>query len=900
MSSTAFKTTIPLLLIPAVLMMIWFRHGLITGGGEEGVLFYNINKTLQLSTSTWIDYMTGITNLNWLQRAPVIYLATLFEKTGIPLFIFQSILFYILIVVGLYSVYYLTLYLLDQHKAKTKIALISAGFYLFNPFSFSQIWGRSLYTQYFAFSLLPLTLLLFYVGIKKKKYIFGFLIALTSSLLAWAYGFLTYIIVYWFLLFLYLIFAVLTSKDRRSELFFDIKFFFLTIILWFIFNCWWFIPMLSSFTNVYTVGITGSEDNLGTLRGVSKSYPLDIIVRLLHKGYFFDASAYSPVYSSVFFQLISMIPFLFVLVGLIKLLREKELVNIRFFALLLILGLVVSLGANFPTGELFVFIFKRVSVLQAFRNPFEKFGLVYALGYSVIFAYGLVGFWERWKFKKLVISLVLILTCGVYAWPMWTGRVIAGIDKKIGLDIPTYYKDLQNWLRTQGEDYRVLFTPIWGGDGAFYKWGSGARYQGIDTMISMLDQPPISNSSRAPFFGDFLTSIRKNMERENVVPAISLLRAKYLIDRKDAIMITDREKDHYNFLTSSIFPPQGIEQNLKIICPNMEADSSSNNIAWIVCQISQDKSNLSEIKYLHLKVKTNIPAHLEVALRDAKGIRIRWDGRSDFDYSTDSNDWQYVTIPLSTPTENNSEIDFSGITVLEVLAHSKDNDLASVGKINVAEVKLDPGKETKINEFNKVAQFANLSIFEPINFNPPPEFGSLLQIEEVKDFPGLFDQTNKKRNLINTTGFLLISQNPNKDLDKLDGKVSLQVSDRQKISDTRYWMRVRGDSGYGLIILSKRFDPGWKLIPGVDSEAIKGGIFKDLQILQKQRLSENDHYVINGYANLWKIGEENNNYAIVFMPQVLADISLRISVLSILLATTFLILKRLSKGFFHG
>lgn len=889
MFNNSFKFLIPLLLIPAILMVIWFRNGLTVGGGEGGIIFYNTNKTLQLSTSVWIDYMAGISNVNWLSRAPIIYISTLFEKFGIPLFIFQQILFYILMVIGVLSVYYLIRDLLNNHHRKYLISFIAALFYLFNPFSLSQIWGRSLYTQYFAFALLPMTILLFHLGMTRKKFIYGFIIALTSLLFAEAYAFLAFIISYWLVIILYFVFCVFTTKDRKKEIFFGIKFIFLTGLLWLLFNCWWFAPLLSSFATVYIAGISGEAENLGTLRGVSRSYPLDVISRLLHKGYFFDASAYSSVYSTLFFQAISIIPLLFVSVGLVKVIRQRQ-INLRFFAVLLILGLIVSLGANFPFEVLFVFFFERIIPLQVFRNPFEKFGLVYALGYSVIFAYGLTTFFDKWKFKRLAISLILILTCGIYAWPMWTGRVIAGADKKIGLDIPTYYADLRKWLDKNGDDYRVLFTPIWAGDGAFYRWESGARYQGIDPMISMLDQPPVSNSSRAPYFGDFLSSIRKNMERENVVPAISLLRAKFLIDRKDAIIISDREKDQYKFLTSSIYPPKGIESNLKAICQNKSADSGNNGVAWVICQIPREDGNLRNIRYLHLKLKTNEAAYVEVALRDDREIRIRWDGRADPDYHTGSNDWQYITIPLGNPTEINYDIDFSRVAILEVLAHPKDNALASVGEINVAEIRLDPGIQKEINEFKQVAQFGNLTVFEPINFNSPPEFGSLLKIDQVKDFIELFDKTNKKRNQINVTGFLLPSQNLNKDLTNLDGKSSLQVLEQQKISDTRYWMRVGENTEYGLIILSKRFDPDWKIISGVSQEEIKGGLFGDLNLLRKSALSEDNHFVVNGYANLWRIGDGVNQYSLIFMPQVLADISLKISIFSVLFIFGFLIL----------
>lgn len=875
---------LPLIFLPLILVTIWFRNGLITGGGEEGILFYNSKKTLELSTSVWVEYGTGGSVVGWLSKAPVIYLSVIFEKFGIPLFIFQLMLFYALMVIGISSVYYLVVSLADDNKNKNIIALVSAFFYLFNPYTFSQVWGRSLYTQYFAFALLPLTLLLFHLGIKRKKYLFGFLIAISSTLLAAAYGFLTFIVVYWFVLLSYFIFRVLTSQDRKKEILFGAKFIFFTFILWCLFNFWWFLPLLSSFGNFYSGYISASEHNLGTLLGVSKSYTPDIIIRLLHKGYFFDASAYSQIYSIFIFQLISFIPLIFLLIGLIKILRNKLLMSFRFFVVLLILGFLVSSGANPPFGWLFVWVFEHVTPLQAFRNPFEKFGLVYALGYCVIFAYGLAYFLPRWKFNNLLLVLVLILTCGVYAWPMWTGRVIAGYDKKIGLDIPTYYKDLRKWLENRGGDYRLLMTPIWAGDGAFYQWSDAARYQGIDPMVFMLDQSTISSTLRSPFYFEFISSIRKYMERENIAPTLSLLRVKFLVDRKDAINITDKEKNQVKALTTSIYPPQEMESNLKIICQNKVADSNISGVAWIVCQLPVEDSNLSNIRHLHLKVRTDIPANIEVAIRDSKGIRVRWDGRTDSDYSTDTNNWQLITVPLNSPTENNSEIDFSKIHIVEVLAHPKDSPIASVKQIVLFEIKLDPGVEKKINEFKQIAQFGELTVYEPINFNSPPEFGTLSQIDQVKDFIELIRQANKKRDQINHLGFLMPVQNHNKDLGKLARvTTTLEILDKQKVSNTRYWLRVEGREGEGLIILSKTFNPEWKILPGVSKEKLSGNFFDDLNLLKAAILPEENHFVVNGYANLWKVDNTNTQYAIVFMPQVIADISSKVSMFSIVI-----------------
>lgn len=883
----SMKKIIILFLVPFLLSLIWFRDGRITGAGEEGIPFYNPQKTLELSTSTWTEYGTGGANAGWLPKAPIIYGANLLVKVGIPQFIIQFIVFYGLMVIGLISVYYLTICLLEQNKNKEVISSVAALFYLFNPYTMSQVWGRGIYAQYFSFALFPATLLLFIYGIRKKNYVYGIFITILASVLAGAYGFLTFIVVQWFVLAIYLAYSILVSKSKIHEAIFGITFFLFTLFLWSLVNSWWLAPLLSSATNVYSAGLVGAEDNLGTLIGVSRNFTPDIIIRLLQRTYFFDPSAFSPVYSSFPFQLESFIPVVFLLFGLFKIMRNKDLIRFKFLVILLIFGLIVSLGANPPFGGLFVRVFKHFSVLQAFRNPFEKFGLVYTLGYSGVFAYGLVSFFEnRKRIKNLGMAVVLIFTCGIFAWPMWTGRVIAGPDKKIGINVPIYYSDLQKWLNIHNGDYRIFMTPLWGGDGSFYRWGEAGRYQGSDPMIYILNQPTISNTMQGPFYYEFMESIRKYMTRMDLSSALALLRTKYLVDRKDAIMTSEAERQHAKYLTEVIYPPLA-ETDLKKVCTDLVANSKGDNPAWIVCQIPPEENNWSNIKYLHIKVRTNVSSFLEIAIRDKNGARIRWDGRMDKEYSTENRDWTTITLPLGNPTEPNYTLDFSQMDIFEVQAHPKDNALASVWQINLKEVSLDPGKEEKINAYRLAATFGNLDVYEPNDFKVPPEFGGLSQIIPIDNFLHLFEQAGKQKEQIDKMGFLITSQNSNKNLQGLND-IGLQVIDRNKISNTRYWLRVEG-TGSGLLLLSKTFNPQWKVLQGIARQKLSGNLLDDLSLLKQQTLAEKNHFVVNGYANLWKI-DAQGEYTILFMPQVIADIGAKISRYSLFLLSGVLLL----------
>lgn len=881
-----------LTLVSFLLTIIWFRSGLILGGGEEGLAFYNPSKTYELSKSMWWDYNGGFATLQWLPKiTSFLPVSLLYAKLNFPNYLLQAITYFILILVGGISVYLLTLTLLEnKYNFGKTVAFVAAIVYILNPYSFSQIWGRSLNSQFFSFSLLPAALLFFLQGLE-GKFMYLFYLTLSSFVFSDAFGITTFVITYWIVLTVSLIYWVIINRKDRKKILHACVFFTLSLIFWLLVHSWWFLPTIISGGNIYSNKLVGLEENLGTLLGVSRSFTPDVIIRLLHKGYFFDATAYSPIYSTFIFQLISFLIPLFLTIGLIVAFMKKELKKFRLFILLFVLGLVISLGANPPLGWLFVWIFKQVPFLQSFRNPYEKFGLVYALAYSAVFAVGLIYIFEQKlklsRVKFLGILAVLTFTCGIYAWPMWTGKVVSSPNSVPGIDVPNYYSQLNNWLDVNNKErYQIFMTPLWAGEGAFYQWNK-TRYQGLDPTMYILDSPAISSSPKFPYFYDFMQSIRKYMESEDVAPALSLLRAKFLIDRKDAIMVTDSERDQYKFLTSTIYPTQGFESNLKIICSNMTTDSKTNDLAWIVCHIPREDSDLSKVKYLHVKVKTDLPADIRVALRDIKDVRINWNGRVDSDYRTYTNNWHYITLPLDTPSENDSRMDLSKTDILEVWANIQGSLEKSVGIINISEIKLDQGTKKEINEFKKVAEFGNLSVFEPVYFNPAPEFGSLSSINQVQDFAQLFAETNKKRNLTNKEGFVLMPQNTQKDLKSLPKDTSLQIIDKNKISDSRYWLKVNGVQGQGLLLLSKNFHPQWKVITGVSKDKLSGNFFDDLKLLEIAVLPEDNHFVVNGYANLWKVGSTDTQYAIVFIPQIIADVSAKVSIVSIVVMIGF-------------
>lgn len=881
-----FKYLIILILIPLLLTIIWFRNGLIVGGGEEGLEFYNPTRILELSKTMWWDYDGGFPTLAWLAKISSLLPTTfLYEKFNVPNYILQAGTFFILLVVGGISVYFLTLNLLDKFYLRKTVALVAAIFYILNPFSMSQIWARGLVSQYFSFALLPLAVLLFLKGLN-GKILYLFYLTFASIIFSSAFGISTFVITYWVVLSATYVYWIFLNRKLTKKILYGSFFYVLSLILWFVTEAWWFLPTVVSGNRIYSGYLENYQENIGTLLGVSRNYTPEVIIRLLQRTYFFDPSAFSPIYSSFVFQLISLLIPIFLIIGLIVIFKRKELSEFKFFVLLFILGLLVSLGANPPLGWLFVIIFNHFPFLQSFRNPYEKFGLVYALGYTPLFALGVVYFFER-KFQQKVVKFlglltVLILVCGIFAWPMWTGRVVTLPDRKIGIDVPKYYRDLNEWLASHNKDgYRIFMTPLWGGDGAFYNW-DGTRYQGSDPMIYILDVPAVSASHRFPYFYDFMQSIRKYMDSKDVSDSLSLLRVKYLVAREDAYNISYAESMHEKYLTDAIFPPLGIDNVDRVVCTDKTSTAFENNPAWITCQLGGSEGDLTGIRYLYVLVRVDSPANLDLAIRDFKQARPRWYGKGENEYFLEANTWTKVVISLGAPSEINNDTDFSKIELIELQAHPINSPTLSVGKIELKGIWFDPGQEKKINNFKLGERFGKLNLYTPTNFNTPPEFGNLSSVKIAKNFPELFDLVKTMKDSLGSVGFIVGLQNSTKDTQMLLTEFRRQSLEKEKISNTRYWMKTDKE-GEGLIILSKTFNPEWKVIPNINKADTAGGFINDLRLLQKSVLSEDNHFVVNGYANLWKVDDKEREYAIVFMPQIVADIGWKVSIFCIIL-----------------
>ena len=715
--------------IPLVLVLSWFRGGGLIASSEEGLFLYNSEVTYQFSSSTWLDYNTGAGIVTFLPRKSLAVAMLAADALNIPLTVFQALLLFILMATaGIFFYLLVSYFFVDE--TSSAVALYSSIFYLLNPYVMSQVWRRALYSQYFLIALLPLALLLFIKGLQTKRIIYIVLFALAGLIFSTAFTLPTNIIVFWFVMLTYFLSTLLRARSIRN--FLTATLYCLGVLsVWIITNFWWLLPLFASKESVYFANVNPAE-NIGTLIGLSPYFHPMMVVRLIQGFIFFSSESFGQIYKSFIFNLISWLPPFLVVIGVIKI---RKNIKTLFWIFILLIGYFISIGANFPFGDLFVWVFKKITLLQAFRNPYEKFGIVFVLAYSFFFGYGLFCISKVFseKRKKTIIFFVLSLTVGIYVWPMWSGDVhkIAGT---IGLKIPSYYQNANKFLRTSSGDYRILTIPIIESDSLRHNW-DGDIYTGIETAVYLFGRPNVGNIPQIPL----MQNIYKNICSINTAPALSLLRIKYLVARRDLV---------------------GVD-------------------------------------------------------------------------------------------------------------YSRDECVTRLGNM-----------ERKSGEFKKVEEFGALMIYEPNKFVSPPEFGEMSGVLTVRDFVDFFKEIERNRNNLNTLAFVIADQNPGKVLSGLPEVNQKKIVNSKQAGKARYW--VSYEKGVKYLLLSNTYDPNWIVLTGFGESGLKNDFTTNLKLLRKNKLSEDKHFVANGYANLWKIDDESRDALVVFKPELYANIGWSVTFYSVI------------------
>ena len=286
-----------------------------------------------------------------------------------------------------------------------------------------------------------------------------------------------------------------------------------------------------------------TSDNYITYSALSNNLGnLNFLIRLIHRDFFlWMKDVWGGIYFNPFFVLLSFLPVIFVFGSAFIKSKPKE----YYFYLFLALGAVFfAKGSNDPFGGISYFLFTHSKFFEAFRNPFEKFGLIIPLAYAPLFGFGLYHFYQYLNNKKKILArpitgLVLFLLCGLLVWPMWNGWVFTSNEpptdnKKIGdyIKVPGYYKEANDWLNQNPGEFRTIALPL-KGEGLTHSWEYG--YNGVDLSSSLFDKPFLAFCTGLEYLCPITNKFQPQLTRhpEDFWKVLPPLNATYVMVRDD-------------------------------------------------------------------------------------------------------------------------------------------------------------------------------------------------------------------------------------------------------------------------------------------------------------------------------------------------------------------------------
>lgn len=526
-------------LVPMILVFVGFHNGLLLGTGESGLPFYKLSTASHLLNWAWSEGSLGINSGIIIVAKPTFLVLSFLEKIGLGGYLLQALLFYFLFLTAGFSTFYLSRIFFPNLKGR--YYFLAVLFYWFNPISLISVWNRFLYNFIFFWAFLPLLLFLLKMLLETKKIAYTFLLILTIIIFSYSQSSMPLTILTWLVISFSFIFEFFIKGWRSGK--FYIFNFGLMVILYFLTNLWW-ISQIYSFLHSSSLAATTSlfftaSGNLNELTFLSSTLGvLGNLLRFYHISFIESGPIWAHIYSFKPLILFEFLPSAIILWVIYKYRNVKEVI---FLGLLFFFTLFLMKGNQPPLGEIFQFVFERVSFIQVFRNPFEKFSFLLPLAGAPLFGYGIQRLVEETKASFLKRSLVIIsLVVVIIFWgfPFWTGLVFTSTNdtnplllRSYQAEVPSYYKQANDWLTSQGNNFRFISLPL-GGEGMTYNWPK--PYSGVELSTTLFDIPNISFNTSVPYYHDIAAYLEAYLITNNrFTDLFPFFNVKYVILRSD-------------------------------------------------------------------------------------------------------------------------------------------------------------------------------------------------------------------------------------------------------------------------------------------------------------------------------------------------------------------------------
>lgn len=511
-----FLATAFLFVLSTTLILIWFKKGLVFGGGDVGLPTINPQRILQFISHIWWEASApGFPRPQGVSGIPFYFLLSLMQKVTPSYVVIQALTFWwVLFLMGL------GMYLVSKSvfgKEKVLIPLLSAILYLFNPFMMVSVWHRFVHTTFFLAATLPYLFIFWRRWISIGKVGDLIIFSLINILGAIIFSTLGFVVSLWiFLIFVSLFMIFIPQKSLIEAQKIIIKSM-TGFIVWVLISLWWILPIFFTSQAIYSKQHS-SPESVSTLLELSRQTAIPFTLQGINPFYLFEEKDWGGIYERWYFLLMPFFLVAFAVLGFIRGLGERKFI---FWSLFFLVSIIFAKGAAAPFGGAFVYLFDKFFVLGVLRNPFEKIGIFIPFTYAILIPLGLITIFGLVKKLKLryilvtVVSIMLSLILTIWHWPFWQGKLFGNEYKTPEVQIPSYYSEANNWISQQDKRGRILHLPLVVSEAVSYSWQHG--YSGVEpSQVFFTSNPSLAQGFNLRFLDDALRTLQVFLSKSDL------------------------------------------------------------------------------------------------------------------------------------------------------------------------------------------------------------------------------------------------------------------------------------------------------------------------------------------------------------------------------------------------
>lgn len=584
------KTIIFLLsfLLIALMPFYWLREGIPIAYWDSPLVGLYYPDMMDDARFVWYQPASRNVGPYLPSFLPIYIFYSMLKGTGIDIAVLQATILSVIFFSALCLMYLAVLNIFPEETGKERIAFFSAIFYLLN-FSTLFYFIKELTYSIYYIPFIPAFLYVISKASRTRKIHYAFLIALLFLFLSVVFfnmGFIILLIPFGVALYL-----INSNAHWKKKVFFILT----SIILIFFLDAFFILCLIGSCREMFEEAIetfgtqemftaaTQNSDLLSMIRMVPKSTNPSWLVK-------------NPDWQTLYyygpFSILSTIPVIIVFSTLLY--RGKNQKTVIFLSITCIISIFIGKAGNEPLGFLTQFIICNMPFGRIIAGTHQKFQILLIPSYSILFGYGtnclikslqscaktsfkFLCYLMRKLSKYAAYDVLLFTLLASLAFPYWMGWIVTdpirwdNANVSSFTKIPNYYYQLENYLRKDGEVYRLASLPIATWNMPTFRWEYG--YLGVDFQGNFFKRSVISHRGYVPA-GDqqviLLNSFFKPpyypeeyMSRHITNPVVGLHKMLGLLSVRYIILHRDIDPFHGNYLGISLLEPIKIEEILK-------------------------------------------------------------------------------------------------------------------------------------------------------------------------------------------------------------------------------------------------------------------------------------------------------------------------------------------------